>query len=427
MPHPTFSSQQVKYAVFTAPGQLFSMVWCSSSHSLAADTPASGEYLEFIQHQAAARWADAAPPATLDEWRKQKETIRQQLSKAWGGFPAEPCPLEPRKLGEIQRDGYRIEKIVIQTRPGVWMTANAYVPEKPGKHPAILAVHGHWKGAKQDPVVQARCIGPVKLGFFVLSVDAFGAGERGIGKALGEYHGEMTGATLFPIGLPLSGLQVYENMRAVDYLQSRPEVDPAQIGITGASGGGNQSMYAGAWDERFNAVVPVCSVGTYQSYLGGGCCMCEVVPGALQFAEEWGVLGLTAPRGLMVVNATRDAFQFSVAEAKKSLARVEPIFQLYDKRSSVRHAIFESAHDYNRDMREAMYGWLTLQLRGEGDGSPIPDPEIKTEDPESLRCYPGSSRPDDWVTIPRFAAAEGRKLLASQAAPKDAESCRENP
>jgi hypothetical protein len=105
------------------------------------------------------------------------------------------------------------------------MTANAYVPDAPGRHPAILAVHGHWRGAKQDPVVQARCIGAAQLGFFVLAVDAFGAGERGVGEALGEYHGAMTGATLLPVGLPLSGLQVYENLRAVDYLRTRPEVD----------------------------------------------------------------------------------------------------------------------------------------------------------------------------------------------------------
>ena len=111
-------------------------------------------------------------------------------------------------------------------------------------------VHGHWRGAKQDPVVQSRCIGAAKLGFVVLCVDAFGAGERGIGTKLGEYHGEMTAATLLPLGTPLSGLQVYENMRAVDYLETRPEVDKEQIGITGASGGGNQTMYAGAWDKR---------------------------------------------------------------------------------------------------------------------------------------------------------------------------------
>ena len=103
------------------------------------------------------------------------------------------------------------------------------------------------KGAKQDPVVQSRCIGAAKLGFVVLCVDAFGAGERGVGTALGEYHGEMTAATLLLLGTPLSGMQVYENMRAVDYLLTRPEVDGDKIGITGASGGGNQT-------ERFTEV-----------------------------------------------------------------------------------------------------------------------------------------------------------------------------
>ena len=131
----------------------------------------------------------------------------------------------PQQHGEVlKRDGYTVEKIAFQTRPGVRMTANLYIPDGAKKKPApaILMVHGHWKGAKQDPVVQSRCIGAAKLGFVVLCVDAFGAGgERGIGTALGEYHGDMTAATLLPLGLPLSGLQVYENMRAVDYLETR--------------------------------------------------------------------------------------------------------------------------------------------------------------------------------------------------------------
>ena len=140
-------------------------------------------------------------------------------------------------------------------------------------------------------------------------------------KSKPEYHGEMVAATLFPIGLPLSGLQVYENMRAVDYLQSRPEVDPGKIGITGASGGGNQTMYAGAFDERFQCVVPTCSVGTYNAYLSAACCMCEVVPGALTFTEEGDVLGLAAHRGLMVTSATMDAFLELLAAATPGQSR----------------------------------------------------------------------------------------------------------
>lgn len=381
-------------------------------------TPADqNAFLRFVKLQADTLRGHDTPPATLADWKTRRKELRQQLIDAWGRFPEKPVPLNARVLGTIKRDKYRVERVIFQTMPDVWMTANAYVPEGEGKHPAVLCVHGHWKGAKQDPHVQARCIGLARLGFFVLAVDAFGAGERGLGKALGEYHGEMVGATLWPIGRPLSGIQVYENQRAVDYLLTRPEVDGDRLGITGASGGGNQSMYAGAFDERFKAVVPVCSVGNYQAYLGAACCMCEVVPGALQFTEEWGVLSLTAPRALMIVSATRDAFQFSVGEARKSLALVQPVYGLHDRPENVRHAIFESPHDYNQPMREAMYGWMTLHLKGEGDGSPIPEAAMETEDPESLRCFPGDTRPDDYVTIPKFAARESRAILKKIKAP----------
>jgi len=381
-------------------------------------------YLNFVKSQAAAMRADDAPPASLAAWEAQRGALREKLLDAWGAFPEEPCPLEPRVLDTLPRDGYRIEKIVFQTLPGLWMTANAYVPEKPGPLPAVLSVHGHWPGAKQDPHVQARAIGLAKLGFFVLAVDALGAGERGIGTALGEYHGDMVAAALWPVGRPLSGLQVYENGRAVDYLLTRPEVDGTRLGITGASGGGNQSMYAGAWDERFKAVVPVCSVGNYQAYLGAACCMCEVVPGALSFTEEWAVLALAAPRALLVISATEDAHQFSVGEAKKSLALTGPVYALHGQPEKLRHAVFESGHDYNQPMREAMYGWMLRHLQGEGDGAPVSEPDMTLENPETLRCFPGDSRPDDWMTIPRFAAREGRDLVAGLEVPETAAAWR---
>lgn len=388
-----------------------------------AAEPAPGkDYLEFVRKQAASLRANDQPPATREEWNP--DDLRSRLTAIWGfdswGAPSpfkEDCPLDPQSHGELQRDGYRVEKITFQTRPGIRMTANLYLPDKKGKLPAILQVHGHWRGAKQDPVVQSRCIGAAKLGYVVLCVDAFGAGERAIGTALGEYHGDMTGATLLPVGLPLSGIQVFENMRAVDYLLTRPEVDKDRIGITGASGGGNQTMYAGAYDTRFKCVVPVCSVGNYQAYLGAACCMCEVVPGALKHFEEGSLLGMVAPRALMVVSATKDANQFSVGEAKKSLAFAEPIFKLHGKPANVRHAIFESPHDYSKAMREEMYGWMAQHLKGEGDGSPIKEPAFKTENPEDLRCFPGNTRPKDWITLPQFAAAEGKKLLAARKLP----------
>ena len=379
-----------------------------------AQAPAEKPFLSFVRQTAAELRKQDAPPADLAAWQAQRTLLRQQLELAWGGFPQQHAPLEARILETLDRPDYRIEKIVFQTLPGVFMTASAWVPKISGKLPAVLCVHGHWAGAKQDPHVQARCAGLARLGFFVLAVDAFGAGERAIGEQLGEYHGEMTAATLFPIGRPLSGIQVYENGRAVDYLCSRPEVDPQRIGITGASGGGNQSMYAGAWDERFKAVAPVCSVGTYQAYLGAACCMCEVVPGALAMTEESRILALTAPRALLIISATQDAFQFSVGEAAKSISAARPVFSLYNLPDLPRHTVVESPHDYNQPMREALYGFMTQHLKGQGTGQPIPEPSISLEEPEALRCYPGTTRPDDWLTLPQFAAREARGLLQSR-------------
>jgi len=409
----------------------FGALFVGTSVSWAADkVPPAKQYQTFVLKQAAELRKNDRAPTSLDEWQKQEAELRKNLLAAWGGFPEKPCTLDPKHHGEpLKRDGYTVEKLTFQTRPGVRMTANLYVPDAAKKQPApaILMVHGHWKGAKQDPVVQSRCIGAAKLGFVVLCVDAFGAGERGVGTALGEYHGDMTAATLFPLGTPLSGLQVYENMRAVDYLETRPEVDKSKIGITGASGGGNQTMYAGAWDKRFKCVVPVCSVGNYQAYLQAACCMCEVVPGALKFTEEWAVLALTAPRALMVVSATKDAFQFSVGEAKKSLALTASVYKLLRQSDRLQHAIFESPHDYSKAMREAMYGYMTLHLKGEGKGDPIPEPKFETEKPEDLRCYPGDTRPKDFMTIPKFAAQEGKKLRdAKKASPSKEEWDRES-
>jgi cephalosporin-C deacetylase-like acetyl esterase len=353
------------------------------------------------------------PPASAKDWASRRQKLREAMFAAMGPFPDKPCDLEPKETGVLKRDGYRVEKLRFQSRPDVWVTANAYVPEKTTrKVPAVLCVHGHWAGARRDPVVQARCLGLVKLGFFVLVVDAFGSGERYTKPGLGTYHGALYGSPLWPAGLTLLGCQVYDNRRAVDYLLTRPEVDGDRLGVTGASGGGNQTMYAGALDDRFAAVVPVCSVGTYQAYLQAACCVCEVLPGALRFAEEGDVLALVAPRALLVINATKDAFQFSVAEAEKSLARAKPVFELLEAPQKLKHATFESPHAYNQPMREAMYGWMALWLKGEGSGKPVPEPKHTVEKAEDLAVFPDDERPRGFLYPPSLAAREAGRLLA---------------
>jgi dienelactone hydrolase len=376
--------------------------------------PESQTYNTFIQSLGAALRANDEPPVNRKAWDERRTTLRAAMFAAIGSFPDKECALQPKEAGVLKRDGYRIEKLLFQSRPDVWVTASAYVPEGvKGKVPAVLAVHGHWPWARRDPVVQARCLGLVKLGFFVLAVDAFGAGERHPTLGQGAYHGALLGASLWPAGQTLLGMQVYDNRRAVDYLLTRPEVDGDRLGVTGASGGGNQTMYTGALDERFKAVVPVCSVGNYQAYLQAACCVCEVLPGALRFTEEGDVLGLVAPRALMVVSATKDSFQFSVAEADKSLNRVKAIFKLYNSENKVMHPVFESPHAYNQAMREAMYGWMTRWLTGEGDGKPIPEPKHEVETVEDLACFAEGKRPTTFIFPTMFAAREAKRLLAA--------------
>jgi dienelactone hydrolase len=379
-------------------------------------TPPERTYLEFIREQARLLSVKrGGPPATESGWKKRLEGVARGLEKSFGRIPDRTAELEPEVLGTIKRDGYVIERLTFQSRPGVRVTANLYRPEPlKGPCPAVLSVHGHWAWARIDPHVQARNIGLVKRGYVVLAVDAFGAGERAIDPKPGTYHGGLDGAMLWPAGVPLLGLQVYDNRRAVDYLVSRPEVDPRKLAITGASGGGNQTLYAGATDDRLAAVVPVCGVGTYEAYLGTGCCVCEMNAGGLTYANTGDLLAMVAPRALLVINATKDAVQFSVAEAAKSVAHARTRFEALGASAKIRHLPVESAHDYNQPMREALYGWLDRWLLGKGDGSPSPEPALSIDDPQVLRCYPdGPSRPKTVATIPAFALEQGKARLAA--------------
>lgn len=364
------------------------------------------------------------PPRTPAETARRAQQIRRRMRAAEGEalLPKEnQAPLDAQVLGVLERDGYRVERLVFQTRPGCCATANTYVPAgKKGPFPAVLCVHGHWAGARRDPVVQARCIGLAKLGFFVLTLDAWGAGERGTRPGQNEYHGGLLGASLWPVGTPLHGLQLNDNVRALDYLQSRPEVDGSRIGCTGASGGGNQTTQISAFDERIRCAVPVCSVGTFASYLDTASCVDEVLDGALAFAEEGDLLGMVAPRALMVITASQDSYHFGPKASAEALERARPYFQSHGAEERVRHVVIESGHAYSQPMREAMYGWMSRWLKGEGDGSPIAEPPVKLEDPEALRCFDPPARPEKVMTTVRWVRERAREMADAVKLPERA-------
>ncbi|WP_165244779.1 alpha/beta hydrolase family protein [Paludisphaera soli] len=375
----------------------------------------------FVRRAVPSARRPTAPPATPEGWEKRLQGVAAGLRTSFGLALIEPCDLAPEILGVVERDDYIIERLTFQSRPDVRVTANLYRPRNSdAPAPAVLSVHGHWAWARIDPTVQARCIALARLGYVCLCVDAFGAGERAIVPGPGTYHGGPTGASLWAAGVPLIGLQVHDNRRAVDYLASRPEVDPTRLAITGASGGGNQTLYAGATDDRLKAVVPVCGVGALEAYLDTACCVCEVNPGGLTYATTGDLLAMIAPGALLVVSASRDAPQFGAEAAARSLEHARPRFEQLGAGDRIRQATVDSGHDYNRPMREALYGWLDRWLRDRGDGGPIAEPEVQPEDPARLRCYPDAgSRPASIVTIPEFFRREALARIAALPAAPD--------
>ena len=345
------------------------------------------------------------PIRDLRRWAARREEVREKLIAALGGFP-ERTPLNARltgthQLGRVARSGhgqqgYRIENLVFESRPGFYVTASVYVPEglrRPA--PAILCPHGHWPKGRYQDVVQYRCSGLANRGYIVLCPDAVGYNER-------EPEGHFRCWHLLAAGQSLQGLMVWDNMRAIDYLCTRPEVDQECIGCTGASGGGNQTMYVSALDERIKASVPVCSVEDISVYMAVDLCSCETVPGLAGFADVSDVCSLIAPRALLMINGVLDS-GFPILAARRAAERIRRTYRLYDPR---RFAAFESysGHDYNEEMRRAMYAWFDRWLmRRATEGV-----EELVED-ELLRAVPGGL-PGGHATLDSIYAGHARAL-----------------
>ncbi len=330
--------------------------------------------------------------STPTELREFQSRVRELLRKALGRLPEEKNELNAKVVGKIERRNYMIEKVVFESRPKLYVTGNLYIPKRADfPAPAILRVHGHWKYAKSQDVIQATCAGLASKGYVVLAIDAIGYGER---KAQGSHS---DGIWLPMVGLTLQGLLLWDNMRALDYLQSREEVDPDRIGVTGASGGGNQTMYLAALDERVKVAVPVVSAELFEDQVVSGRCYCECIPGMLKFANVPDILSLVAPRPLLLINGIKDR-GFTILRARKAFSRIKAVYEALGAKEKV--ALFEAytGHDYNREMREAMYSWFNRWLKGESEEeSEEPILELESDLSYTLDCF--HIFPEDTQTI----------------------------
>ena len=334
--------------------------------------------------------------STLAEWESARQEIKRGLSSAMGGLSDERTPLNPRIVGRVEREDYVVEKIVFESRPNFPVTSNLYLPSHAAfPAPAVIHVHGHAREhGKRYELYQSVSIGLAKRGYVVFFIDASGHGER-------SPQGHNEGFAMLPGDLPLEGLQMWDNMRALDYLCTRGEVDVQRIGCTGCSGGGNQTMYLSALDERIAVSAPVAAVTLYKDlFFRGIGCACECVPNVLRYGEQDAILGLIAPRPLLIAAGIRDAI-FPIVGAREVHDRLRSIYRLYGAADRLAIAEEYVQHGYHKPMREAVYGWFDRWLMKRGDGRPQEEGEVVPEPPteDTLNCFPGGSFPPDSETI----------------------------
>jgi len=375
-------------------------------------------HADFIEHklglEAALKYGTHQLPDTREEWEGYSSRLRLEILQKTGFVVNHKLPLLIRETGKTQMKGYSVRNIAFQTRPGVFATANLYVPDGNGPFPAVIFMLGHWEiGKIEEMNVQPVGHTLASNGYVCLCIDPWGSGERTTIHGIFEDHGDNNnlGSSLMNIGETLLGFELSDNIRGVDLLCSLPYVDAGRIGATGGSGGGNQTMWLSAMDERVKAAVPVVSVGTFESYIMGTPCICEVFPGGLTFTEEAGILALIAPRAVRMCNHKRDENKaFFPREMLRSYQNARPVFGLFGLENNISYQVFDLPHSYDLKDREAMLGWFDLHLKGIGDGSPRKEVPFEILPQEKLMVFVKGERDSGIVTTEAYCKKRGNEL-----------------
>jgi hypothetical protein len=385
-------------------------VWTEPFKDLISDRLRSEAAKKFRIHQL---------PDDKKTWAARKKELAARIWGSLGVSVDHSLDLDRKETAVIKMDGCTVRNICFQSRPGIYVTGNLYVPDGKKRFPAVLNMHGHWSQGRLAERVQSRGHSLARSGYVCLCVDAWGSGERSTEHGNYEYHGGNLGASLLSIGETLMGAQVADNMRAVDLLCSLDFVDNKKIGATGASGGGNQTMWLAALDERIAAAVPVVSVGSFESYVMRQNCVCELLPDGLLFTEESGVLALAAPRALKICNCLQDANPtFFVGEMLRSFKEARRVYRALNAYDKLAYQAFDLPHGYWPEIREAMLGWFDLHLKGEGSGMPKEEPAFEALPEEKLMVFKKGKRDKSVVTIAGHCRKTGADLRGRMLAEK---------
>jgi dienelactone hydrolase len=334
-------------------------------------------------------------PEDRPSLEKAVPRIRQQLRRSLGlDLLPPPAAKNVRSVGSVTRDGYRIEKLIYESLPSVDVPAHLYLPSNAqGRVPAILFVPGHWfADSKTRPEFQAFAITMARRGFAVLTYDPFGQGERGISVR------DHRRTELLAVGVAQEAIVVHESLCALEILLARPEVDPARVGMTGASGGGFNSWIVPALETRIAATVPVVGTADFVEQSRavragdwfGAKEHCHFIPRLFRYANNHELLACVAPRPVMVISAHHDV-GFPIPGQRDVVKYGERLYGALG--SSGKVGYFEDAdegHGYQKRKREAAYGWFLKWLKDDGDGSAVSEGalEIPAWNASEMRCFP---------------------------------------
>lgn len=365
-------------------------------------------------------------PATAAEWRERRSNLWLQYMEMMG-LPCPPTleartPLRPQTVRILDRSahGYRVEVLYFEALPQVYVTANLYLPaDIPGPVPGIVYSNGH--AISQKLSAQANCRHLARLGFAVLVYDTVEYYEM-FGTHHGPYmHGQYQ---WYSRGYTPAGVEMWNASRAVDLLQSRPEVRADAIGAMGCSGGGATTWWLGAGDDRVKAVAPNSATGTLAAHLAdrtvdGHCdCMYHVNTYEWDLAD---VGALIAPRALLISSPDRDGI-YSIASIRECYSRIRQVYDLLGVPDQVDLVETPGPHGYHPISRKAIFAWFLRHLAGKdvaaADVEDIPAEIAVVEKDEDLLAFPDGVLPSDErsTTVQDFFVPRaGAPIISNQA------------
>lgn len=326
------------------------------------------------------------------------ELVRGLIRESFGPEP-EKTPLNARVTSITERETYRIEKVVFESRPGFLVTGNLYVPKgREGPMPAVVGTCGHSLNGKAETAYQSFCQGLARMGYVVLIYDPIGQGERfqyikdeGAKGLKSRYGGSVSehiqcGNQQGLVGEFFGAWRAWDGVRALDYLLSRPEVDPKRVGVTGNSGGGTMTTWLCGVESRWSMAAPSCFVTTFlhnaENELPADTEQCppQVLALGLDHSD---FLAAMAPKPVIVLAKERDFFDARGSE--EAYERLKRLYTLLGAPEHVKLFIGPTYHGYTQENREAMYQFFN-KTTGVSDAQTEPALTIE-KDPE-LWCAP---------------------------------------